>query len=361
MGAKEVALPAVPAAAGPEPAIRGDTSFVDRLVAVIARLPYGGWWLYVLLTILGGAWFTIVRWLTGAVPVGQIDLAVLTPVPFAFYAIALIQYLNAYAERAVRVFAPALGNDPERVEYWRRQLTTLPSRPTAAFAIIGLLVAGLVLIGTPPGIYELFSRDLVTTIVLTGWVVLLGFAATSLLLYHTWHQLRAVGAVHAAATQIDSFRAAPLFAFSGLTARTGLGYLVMLYYTLAVNGQFSANMPTLLLLDVPFAALAVACFVLPLTGMHRRLSAAKGDLVAQVDTRTGGLTDELFRRIDEGGPAAIRELNDALSSLTIVHAAVVRLPTWPWSAGLFRGFLTAVLLPVALWLVTWILGNLLKT
>lgn len=67
MGAKEVALPAEPAAAGPEPAIRSDTSFVDRLVAVIARLPYGGWWLYVLLTILGGAWFTIVRWLTGVV------------------------------------------------------------------------------------------------------------------------------------------------------------------------------------------------------------------------------------------------------------------------------------------------------
>lgn len=284
----------------------------------------------------------------------------MTPVPFAFYAIALIQYLNAYAERAVRVFAPALGNDPERVEYWRRQLTTLPSRPTAAFAIIGLLVAGLVLIGTPPGIYELFSRDLVTTIVLTGWVVLLGFAATSLLLYHTWHQLRAVGAVHAAATQIDSFRAAPLFAFSGLTARTGLGYLVMLYYTLAVNGQFSANMPTLLLLGVPFATLAVACFVLPLTGMHARLAAAKSNLIDQVEMRTRVATEELFRTMDHDGPTAVGRLNDALSSLAIVRSAVVRLPTWPWTPGLFRGFLTAVLLPIALWLITWILGIILN-
>jgi hypothetical protein len=71
MGAKEVALPAVPAAAGPERATRGDGSFVDRLVSAIARLPYGGWWLYLLLAILTGAWLTIVRWLTGVAPVGR--------------------------------------------------------------------------------------------------------------------------------------------------------------------------------------------------------------------------------------------------------------------------------------------------
>jgi hypothetical protein len=44
----------------------------------------------------------------------------------------------------------------------------------------------------------------------------------------------------------------------------------------------------------------------------------------------------------------------------IVRGAVARLPTWPWSPGLFRGLLTAVLLPIALWFVTWILGLVLK-
>jgi hypothetical protein len=360
MGAKEVALPAVPAAAGPERATRGDTSFIDRLVAAIARLPYGGWWLYVVLAVLVGAWFTIVRWLTGVAPVGQVDFAVLTPVPFGLYCVALIQYLNGFAERALRAFAPALDSDPDRVEYWRRQLTTLPSRPTAIFAIVGSLIGALVLIGSPSNIYELFSRDLVTTSVLVGWVVIVGFAANVLLLYHTWHQLRVVRAAHAAATRIDPFQSAPLFAFSGLTARTGLGYLVILYYSLTINGEFNAREPTLLLSYVPLAILAVACFVLPLTGMHARLAASKANLLAQVETRTRGLTDELFRTIDEGGPTALGQFHDALTSLTIVRDRVVRLPTWPWSIGLFRGFLTAVLLPVAVWFVTWVLGNLLK-
>jgi hypothetical protein len=361
MGAKEVALPAVPAAAGPERAARGGTSFIDRLVAAIARLPFGGWWLYVVLAILVGAWFTIVRWLTGVAPVGQIDFGVLTPVPFALYCVALIQYLNVYAGRAMRVFAPALDSDPDRVEYWRRQLTTLPARPTAIFAIVGSLIGLLILIQSPPSIYELFSRDLVTTNVLVGWVVILGFAANVLLLYHTWHQLRVVRAAHAAATHVDPFRSAPLFAFSGLTARTGLGYLVLLYYSLTINGEFNAREPTLWLSYVPLTFVAVACFVLPLTGMHTRLATAKSDLIAEVETRTRGLTDELFRRIDEGGPTGLAELHDALSSLTIVRDRVVRLPTWPWSTGLFRGFLTAVLLPIAIWFVTWVLGNFLRT
>jgi hypothetical protein len=361
MGAKEVALPAVPAAAGPERAARGGTSFIDRLVAAMARLPFGGWWLYVVLAILVGAWFTIVRWLTGVAPVGQIDFGVLTPVPFALYCVALIQYLNVYAGRAMRVFAPALDSDPDRVEYWRRQLTTLPARPTAIFAIVGSLIGLLILIQSPPSIYELFSRDLVTTNVLVGWVVILGFAANVLLLYHTWHQLRVVRAAHAAATRIDPFQSAPLFAFSGLTARTGLGYLVILYYSLTINGEFNAREPTLLLSYVPLAILAVACFVLPLTGMHARLAASKANLLAQVETRTRGLTDELFRTIDEGGPTALGQFHDALTSLTIVRDRVVRLPTWPWSTGLFRGFLTAVLLPIAIWFVTWVLGNFLRT
>jgi hypothetical protein len=82
--------------------------------------------------------------------------------------------------------------------------------------------------------------------------------------------------------------------------------------------------------------------------------------LAQVETRTRGLTDELFRTIDEGCPTALGQFHDALTSLSIVRDRVVRLPTWPWSIGLFRGFLTAVLLPVAVWFVTWVLGNLLK-
>ena len=43
------------------------------------------------------------------------------------------------------------------------------------------------------------------------------------------------------------------------------------------------------------------------------------------------------------------------------HAALLdlvrTLPTWPWSAPLFRGFVTAMLLPLVIWVITRILGS----
>lgn len=356
MGAK----PASQARVGPDSAESRDVSFLDRLLSSIGRLPFGGWWFYVALAAVSGAWLTIIRWMTATAPVGQIDLAALTPAAFGPYALAMIHYLDDFAGRAVRRFGPALEGDADAIERWRWQLTRLPSRPAAAAAIAGLLVGVVVLIGTPPSIYQRYSDNLVTTVLLAGWVVLFGFAVTILLLYHTWHQLLAVRDVHAAATRIDPWEPSALFAFSGLTARTGLGYVVILYYSLTLNGEFTTSEPTILAFEVLVGIAAAACFVLPLVGMHGRLAAVKANLLSDVESRIRTVTAELFRLVDEGRLTALGELNNTIGSLTVIRNSIARLRTWPWSPGLFRGFLSLVLLPIGVWFVTWILDHVLK-
>jgi hypothetical protein len=356
MGAK----PASHARVGPDAAVPPDVSFLDRVLSSIGRLPFGGWWLYLALAGVAGAWLTIIRWMTGVAPLGQIDFAVLTPLAFGPYALAMIHYLDDFAGIAVKQFAPALGNDAVQVERWRWQLTRLPSRPAAAAAAVGFLIGFVVLVGTPPSIYLRYSNDLVTTALLAGWVVVFGFVVLILLFYHTWRQLRAVRAVHAAATRIDPFDPSALFAFSGLTARTGLGYLVVLYYSLTLNGEFTTSEPTILVFEGLVGIAALACFVLPLLGMHGRLAAVKANLLSEVESSTRRVTAELFRLVDEGRLTALGELNDTIGSLTVVRDSITRLRTWPWSPGLFRGFLSLVLLPIAVWFITWILDRVLK-
>lgn len=331
----------------------------NRLILAIRGLPFGGWWLYALVGVAIAAWMTVVRWLTQVAPVGQVDVAALAPAAYGVYALALIQHLDGVASHAVDEFEPALGGGPDRVSSWRRELTSLPARSANIAVVVGFGFAILVLAGTPPSVIQLYAHDLRTTILLTGWVVLLGFAGNALLLYHTWHQLRVVAAIHAAATRIDPFRPGPLFAFSRLTARTGLGYIVALYYTLTVNGQLGSSTPALLIFDVVFGLVALACFVLPLWGIHRRLAAAKAELVDQTNSAMKKASAELYARVDRGEWSQTAGLDDTVSSLGRVREVVAQLPTWPWTAGLFRGFLTAILLPIVIWFLTRVLGNVL--
>ena len=337
----------------------GHGSFVDRLLRRIASLPFGGWWVYPLIVVASAAWVTVVRWLTGVAPFGSVDPSVATFAVFLPYSLALIHYLDLRADRALRTFAPALGGSEEDITHWRRELTSVPGRPAAAAAVGGALFGVLVLAGTPPSIYLLFGRDLLTTSLLTGWLVILSFAAVATLLYHTWHQLRAVQAIHAVAAAIDPFKPAALFAFSALTAQTGLGYLLILYYAATINGEFTAGTPSLFLY-VMFIAPAVACFVLPLIGMHRRLTDAKAALLDESDIRIQAAKAELYGRVDAGNLAGASDVRDALEGLTIVRDQIVRLPTWPWSPQLLGGYLTALLLPIVIWFITRVLGNVLQ-
>jgi hypothetical protein len=48
-----------------------------------------------------------------------------------------------------------------------------------------------------------------------------------------------------------------------------------------------------------------------------------------------------------------------IKSLLAARELIARTPTWPWSSGTFRGFSTAVLLPILLWRVLRILERVL--
>jgi hypothetical protein len=271
---KVPAVAAAPSRSGDAIAPGGHGSFINRLIRGIASLPFGGWWVYPLLLAGVGVWATVVRWTTGAAPVGEVNLATLTFAFFLPYFLAVIHYLDKSAEQALATFSPALGGSAERLAFWRRELTTLPPRPVAAAALVGALFGALLVAGTPPSIYLLMTSSLLQSQLLLGWLIVLSFSAFAIVLYHTWHQLKAVGRIHAAALEIDPCRSAPLFAFSRLTALTGIAYLLMLVYSLTVNGEFTKAAGPAFLQYLTSIVPALACFVLPLMGMHGRLAAA---------------------------------------------------------------------------------------
>ena len=62
--------------------------------------------------------------------------------------------------------------------------------------------------------------------------------------------------------------------------------------------------------------------------------------------------DEMYRRVDAGQFDATKVVSDALAGVTDLRKRIVDIPTWPWRPQVLSGFLSALLLHVAVFLIT---------
>jgi hypothetical protein len=192
-----------------------------------------------------------------------------------------------------------------------------------------------------------------------------------LLVYQVVRQLHIVSGLNEEATSIDLFQPDAVHAMSRLTARSAIGIVLLaLLMSLPVGVSEQTWMVTLAVFTAPMLLLALAAFIVPLRGLHRRLEKEKVRLLSAITARMRAASDGLHALVDreaandddiDASRAAqirIDALNKALSSLLQEREVVARLSTWPWDATTFRAVISAVMLPVALFLLTRLLERL---
>jgi hypothetical protein len=101
--------------------------------------------------------------------------------------------------------------------------------------------------------------------------------------------------------------------------------------------------------------LAVASFILPLRVMHGGLVQSKLQLLDEMQDRLKQTLARIHATVVADDLSRADELNKTLTSLLAERDVLLHLPTWPWSTGTFRGFASAVLLPIVIWLVIRVL------
>jgi hypothetical protein len=175
--------------------------------------------------------------------------------------------------------------------------------------------------------------------------------------YHAVRQLRLVTSLYAGRAHVDIHNAMPLYAFSTLSAHTAIGMLLVL--SGAVLFTPAGLVDGWLVGSVVFGALAVATFLLPLSGLHRHLAEVKEKELQDNTRRWQASTAELYRRVDRGDWDGADRLNATLTALERGRTAIERVPTWPWRPETLRGLVAALLLPVSIWLIQYGLARLL--
>jgi hypothetical protein len=267
----------------------------------------------------------------------------------------LIHYLDHVARDALETFRPAMDVTEEEISDLRYRLTVVPARGAA----ILLVAAGLWTIEAY--LFQAEAEGIVglspLALAVRGPFEALTTAIILVTLYHTLRQLRLVGRIHAQARRIDLYQPAPLYAFSKLTARTGMGIFLLLVPSFVFIPGSVTFLDYLVMAGwfTGLLAISSAAFVLPLQGMHGRIAAEKQRLEAEVGRRLTSATATLHRAVDEGDLSTADALNKTLSSLIAERDLVHKLPTWPWQPGTVGAFVTAILLPIGLWLATRLL------
>jgi hypothetical protein len=295
-------------------------------------------------------------WLTGARPIGTFEVSLIQPAVALGLFIAQIDILGRIARAAFEEFRPALGLAEAEEDRLRAELVSVPDR-------IGLPAIVLCMVGITLG-YSLDPAATSSTASLSAvdatMATLLWLPVTALVAFvgvRTIRQLRLVGRLHAMASGVDLLDPGPIHAFSKFTAATALGILFVGILFAIPEGETSGVVAIEMVGAVVFTTLAIASFVLPLRGMHGRLVAEKERLIKDVNSRLKSILGRLHQAVDSDDLTRADGLQKTQGALLAERELYLRLSTWPWSQGTFRGFVSAVVLPVLLAVVFRLLGR----
>ncbi len=275
------------------------------------------------------------------------------------YHLAFMHYLDHVAAGALARIRPLLSVSDSEYETMRYCLTTLPPRPALLAGGCGALYGIVILLVIPFSVQinDLHFVDNPPSRLFNFVFTPVLFFVVGVMLYHAVHQLNVVRRIYESGIRIDLFALRPLYAFSRLSALTVVGIGFSTYAWFLVS-------PVLLgfnlLFFVLFILVALLTFLLPLRGVHRRLDEEKERLLAENGSRHRTLIDELHRQVDSGDLAGVDDINKTLTSLELERTTLERVSTWPWKPETPRALVAALLLPVVVWLLQWLLERVLS-
>jgi hypothetical protein len=333
-------------------------SWVDRLSAWIARFPGPSWSYYLGFGLVLFFLLTVVMWIEGASSVGTI-----LPIHFflsgviAFF-LAMFYYLDKWAGAAMTMIRKDLTADEKKYQELYYQLTTLPRGKTiiASLVILALNFLGEA-IGDP--YYYQALNDFPVSAYFLRIIYLICFWIFGAFMYHTIHQLSLIHIIYTNHTHIHLFRTKPFYAFSNLSAFTAGSLVMIIYGFLLVNPSIPWDDPIVMVWVVIFIVSALVTFVWPQLGMHRLQVAEQERLLDEAYLRLESTISELHQQLDDDELERMEELNFAIASLEMEINALKKIRTWPWEPETLQLLITALALPLGLWIFQLIFERIL--
>ncbi len=333
-------------------------SWIDRFFDWVVRLPFPSVLFYVLLYLLLVSIHHVTLWIGGALPVWQFSQSILLTIDFwLVLQMAAFHYFQNEAEGALLKFRPALGLNQKEFEKIRFSFVNLSARPTFLVSLMVAIPLGLLVFISP---YEIVSSlfgatpmtSAVTVLLLLGSPFAFGF------FYFVFRSLFMINHLYQRVKRINVFNLESLYSLSSFTSKVGMLfilYLVLNYLTSDAWGSQQSGEAITAFYFVFNGAIAILAFIVPLWGMHVRLQSEKERVSDENNRRLDDAFWDLQKRMDRGKIADIAQLRTGISALMDFRSEIKKIPTWPWDPGTLRTFLTALLVPMSIWIIQQVL------
>lgn len=334
-------------------------SWFDHLKYRIEQLP-GPWWLaYVVFGLILLALNFFINWQSGVVLNELTQLYFILIAVGSAYVLGVTHFLDRAAARAIQEFRPALPVDEAAYQKIAYRLTTMPAWTALAFSCAGaLFVVFALLRGFAP--FQLLNLDAPpywhwfnAAAELFLWFI------NGMFIFHTFRQLYLVKEIYDRDAQINLFKLGPLYALSGLTARTALAIVFFGYGAALTGSQVTATETRLG--TIVLASIGIfLCFLVPLLGIHRRIVQEKTRVLDEITARLESTIKQVHAKMDQDALEQISTLRDLSETLEMQQRVVEKIPTWPWNPETLNVLVTALVLPIVLFVIQFIIQKILS-
>ena len=341
-----IPVPSQPGAVDPRPY---PPSTINRFMRFVDGLPIPYWLTYLALFVVESVLVHLLAWLDGWLPALTFSPLLLIFPLWTWGPLLIIRYLDSVSQWALSVFTPLLDAPEGEIRRLKYEFSNMPARSALISAILWSCVYLIFAFAAFQPFYAFFHYS--TLYFVIGFVDgLKCFFIGSVLYYHTIRQLLLVNRTVRMAKPLNLFRLDPVYAFSLVTSRTGVAWVILDSITLLLFPIQLAPVPVLSMMMVQ-VVLVLGAFVLPLWVVHQRLVAEKHRLVAALNQRVESTLVRLHHCLDDHELGEVDQLNSAITGLEAEREILARIPTWPWRAGVISCFLTIVVIPILLFLL----------
>lgn len=334
-------------------------SLITRFTRWVHTLPVSPRTFYFGLFLFGLLYGLLANWVAGLLPAGGWTFEdvynTFSGPTIAVLILAFYSYYDTELAEAVQQSRSISGLKDEEFARVKHQLVIIPLWP---HMLIGLLAsAASIQAGM---VEEGFSEIRLSYIpaLLGGWAIAayttFGFA------FRVIRLITLSVNFYSSPIRINLYNLPPIYELSTAVSKAGLFLLLIWYFNLPFNiNEFFLESPAVLATAVLVALVPLASFLIPQLILNRRLFRTKRDLAVDVSLQLESVFKKLKAEIEADRMEKVGPLQAAIDTLISEKRFIESIPTWPWRIGTFRVAVTAVILPVLVWLIQQVLDRFL--
>ncbi|MEX2160430.1 MAG: hypothetical protein WD751_00805 [Anaerolineales bacterium] len=332
-------------------------SWIDRYFSWVERLPIPFFLVYLLGYLLFVLAYHLILWTGGLLPWDEFSQGILFTIVFwVFLQMAAFHYFKNQAEAALLRFRPALDVNDKEFERLRFSFVNFSARPTLIGSLVSIAIALLLSIGPVTIVSSLYTAtplaSALTFLLLFGTPFAFGF------FFFVFRSLVGINRLYRQVKRINLFNLGPLYVLSRFTSRVGMLfilYLVLNFLTTSAWGSPETGEAVAGFYYVFNGLIAILAFILPLWGIHLRLAMAK----EAASTENNQMIQEHFaaiqKNVKQGKIETIASLRAGNTALLEYRQELNKISTWPWDTATLRTFVTALAVPMTVWIVQQVL------